>query len=315
MRIRLEAYELPLHSPLITAAGTFTSRRGWIIRLKDAYGHRGVGDAAPLPGFSKETHEQVGEALSLWAEHGFMPELPSARHGIEQATLSLQAVQTCQSLSQLLGATVKANVPVARLVRSVEEAVVAVQAGAQCLKLKVGALPLAEDIARVQALREAVGPAIAIRLDANQGWSFLQAQGALTALAPFAPEFIEEPSPGGARTLAALRGPLPIAADESMRTEADLEQLISHRSVDVVVIKPMFVGGPQVATRLARRAHDAGLGVVISTALESGIGRLAALHVAAVNPSSLAAGLDAAHLFERDLGTFPSSVDGMLSLP
>jgi len=312
MRVTLEPYALRFTTPLITAAGTFALRRGWLVTVRGDDGALGVGDAAPLPGFSVDNYEQTEAELRAWDGGAALPTLPAARHAAEQALLTLRAAREGVSLASLLGPAPRASVPVARLVRSLDEADVAVAAGLRCLKLKVATHPIEDDVARVRALRERFGPDVALRLDANRGWSFEQAKRAIDALAPFAPELLEEPCLGGPQTLAALRGTIPLAADESMRDDADLERIIALSAVDVVVLKPMLIGGPQRAARLAERAHQAGFGVMISTALESGVGRVAALAVAAVNPSDLAAGLDTGHLFASDLGDFPTARDGAL---
>jgi len=241
-----------------------STRRGWLLGVVDAHGSVGWGEAAPWP----------GSGACAWSE---------TRFAVEQALLDLRGgLKTFES-------------PRAALVGSAAEAVCAVADGFKTLKVKVGVDLDAAD-ALLAAIRQAVGPEIAIRIDANGCWSPDEAVAAVTLLSRHRLELVEQPC-GSISGMAHVRQrvSVPIAADESVRTAAQLEQIIEQQAADLVVLKPMFTGGIQAAERLATRAGAAGLGVVVTHALESSVGRAGAVHLA----SSLAADGPAHGLSDR----------------
>jgi o-succinylbenzoate synthase len=191
--------------------------------------------------------------------------------------------------------------------------------GFRALKLKVGAAALARDVARASAVRNAVGPELELRLDANGAWDEATARDALEQLAPLQIAFVEQPV--AARDLDALArlraaSPVPIAADESVRDELRATAIVERKAADLLIVKPAAVGGLRPARRIAERALAAGLGVVATGLLDSGIGTAAALHFAASLPGPLrAAGLAADALLQEDLTTLPRVRAGERALP
>jgi len=304
MKAWIEPYLLRFHQSLMTAAGTFTHREGFVLYVQDEAGHIGRGDAAPLPGFSKERPAEVRLALERWSPGQPFAGPPSAAHAVEQALLHLTATAHDTSMAAILSDGHADHVPVNRLVRDSAEAAEAVAEGFQTVKLKVGhRVPLSRDIDAVLAVRDAIGPDVKLPLDAHGAWTLAQARQVLTALRDCSLEYIEEPVRGhDLAAMASLRDLVPIGADETVRTSGDLERVIDARAADIVVIKPMMVGGPRTARRLIRRALKAGLPAVVTTSLESVVGRTAALHLAASVPGLPAAGLDTGRLLADDLG-------------
>lgn len=308
LQLELDHHRLPLRSPLSTARGPIHAREGWTVRVRDARGREGVGEASPLPGWSAADVEAVGAALAAWtprwspeAPEAGLPELPEARFAAEQAMASLYAAEAGLPLPVWLSDGAEERVPVNALVRGPDDVLAAVKAGFGTLKLKVGARP-AEDRARVAAVRAVVRPQVALRLDANQGWTPQEAQEALRLLAPYGVEAVEEPCPGGPAVWRALGSPVPLAVDESCRTEADLDPWLAEGGADAVVIKPALVGGLRRSLRLAQRARRAGLAVWVTTTLDGAIGRRGALAVALATPGVRACGLATGALLADDLG-------------
>ncbi len=304
MKHRVERYDLPLTRPIVTARGTIEARSGAIVEVIDDDGHVGHGDAAPLPGFSEETLIDVLAALHAWRPGTPFAGPPSAAHAIEQALLDIEAQSRGIHMARVLTPEPRPSVPLHRLVRDADEAIAARDLGFGTLKIKVGIrLPVTRDVELVTSIRQAVGSDVQLRLDANQGWSRAHAEEALRALAPLGIEFIEEPVAGGdPAVLAALRSHMPIAVDESVRSPGELAAAIDAGAADVLVLKPMFVGGPRAAMRLARQARRGGVEVVVTTTLESVVGRRLALHVAAALGGPRSAGLDTGHMLASDLG-------------
>jgi o-succinylbenzoate synthase len=197
----------------------------------------------------------------------------------------------------------------------------AVELGFRCLKLKVGSeRTTAQLAARISAVRSAVGDAIEIRLDANGAWDPVTAIERATSLADVGIAYLEQPvAPGDPDDLAAVRdrSPVPIAADESVASLESAQALMSAGAVDVLVIKPSRVGGPEASMSLAREALALGIGVTISTLLETGVGLAAAARVAALlSDRDHAHGLATADALGSDLlATSMLVANGRLAVP
>jgi O-succinylbenzoate synthase len=165
---------------------------------------------------------------------------------------------------------------------------------------------LADDVARVAAVREVLGPGGRIRVDANGTWSVPAAVEALTALAPYGLEYAEQPC----RTvpeLAALRrelaGAVPVAADESVRKAADPDRVALAGAADLVVLKVAPMGGVRAALRVAA---GCGLPVVVSSALDTSVGIAAGVALAAALPDlPYASGLGTVGLLATDVTAAP----------
>jgi o-succinylbenzoate synthase len=234
----------------------------------------------------------VDDPASLAARVQALTHLPEPRHAVEQAALWLLAQQRGVTLAHLLGGQARARVPVHALVADPAQALQAVAQGHDALKVKVGAASLDEDDARLAAIRAAVGPQVALRADANAAWTRPQAHAALQRLAPHRLAWLEQPLDAddleGLAWLRSLRL-APIAADEAVKDAESLAKLLALGAADVVVLKPMFVGGLWAARALALQAQAAGVGVMVTHALESSVGRWGALHLAASLPDPLLA--------------------------
>jgi O-succinylbenzoate synthase len=219
-------------------------------------------------------------------------------------------------------APVRDRVPVNCTVPAVRpEQAYAITAGSGCstAKVKVAQHPtsLAEDLARVEAVRAALGPAGAVRVDANGVWDVDTAVTAIRALdrAAGGLQYVEQPC----RTvpeLAAVRRrvDVPIAADESIRRAPDPVRVAVSGAADVVVLKCAPLGGVRRALQVA---EVAGLPCVVSSALETSVGLAAGLALAGALPSlDLACGLGTASLLDRDVVRRPLiPVDGCLPVP
>ena len=345
LRARVAPYALPLAGPWPSGEGAVTERVGWILALEDTEGRVGLGDAAPFPGFGLETAASAGLALrgALGRLAGLdagdfpialerLPQLapvaaaPTARHAIDLALHDLLAQRAGVPLARLLGggdalAEVPANVVIPRVApaRAAALAREAVARGAATLKVKVGGAPLADDLARLRALREAAGPEVRLRVDANQAWTADEAIGALRALAGFDLEFAEQPVAAEAvEDLARVRREcgVPVAADEAVRDPASARRVLDAGAADVLILKPMALGGLRVARGIAEIALGRGVRVVVTSLLESAVGRAGALHLAAsLGPSPHAHGVAGGDALARDLAASPPFERGAVRVP
>jgi O-succinylbenzoate synthase len=173
---------------------------------------------------------------------------------------------------------------------------------------------LADDQARVEAVRDALGPAGRIRVDVNGGWSVDEAVAAIAVLdrAAGGLEYVEQPC-ASVEELAACRRrvDVPIAADESIRRAADPYRVRDLEAADVAVLKVQPLGGVRACLRIAA---DIGLPVVVSSALESSVGIAAGVALAAALPElPYACGLATVQLLAADVAAEPLlPVDGAL---
>ncbi|AXK45832.1 o-succinylbenzoate synthase [Brachybacterium saurashtrense] len=180
--------------------------------------------------------------------------------------------------------------------------------GARTAKVKVAdpGSSLAEDAERLEAVRDALGPAAQLRIDANGAWSLEEALAALPVLERAAGglEYAEQPC-ASLEDLSVLRRrvEVPIAADESVRRAEDPLRVARAEAADVLVMKVQPLGGVR---RCVELAEQAGLPVVVSSALESSVGLSAGLALAAALPTlTHACGLGTANLLTGDLVEAP----------
>jgi len=162
----------------------------------------------------------------------------------------------------------------------------------------------AEDIERVEAVREALGPGGAIRVDANGAWEVGQAARMLRRLAAFGLEYAEQPC-ASLEELADLRRhiDIPVAADESIRRAEDPLRVRAAGAADIVVLKVQPLGGVWSALRVAEAC---GLPVVVSSAVDTSVGLAAGVALAAALPElPYACGLGTMSLLSGDVTADP----------
>jgi o-succinylbenzoate synthase len=170
----------------------------------------------------------------------------------------------------------------------------------------------ADDIARVAAVREAIGPAGRVRVDANGGWDVERAERVLRALAPFGLEYAEQPCSSLAELAEVRRRvAVPVAADESIRRAEDPLAVRAAGAADIVVLKAQPLGGVRTALQVAAAC---GLPAVVSSAVESSVGLAAGVALAAALPElRYDCGLATLSLLDGDVTAQPLAArDGML---
>jgi len=179
--------------------------------------------------------------------------------------------------------------------------------GCTTVKVKVAEVSqgLADDVERVAAVREWLGPAGRVRVDANGAWTLDQARQALAALAPFGLEYAEQPCASLAE-MAQLRREVsvPLAADEGLRRADDPTAVAGlAEACDVVVVKAAPLGGVAAALRVAA---STGRPAVVSSALDTSVGLAGGLALAAALPQlGYACGLGTGALLADDVTTAP----------
>ncbi|HYR39243.1 MAG TPA: enolase C-terminal domain-like protein, partial [Methylomirabilota bacterium] len=214
---------------------------------------------------------------------------PFARAAVEMALWDLNGKALGVPVHRLLGGRVRDRVPlswslaVADHDAEVEEARAKVARGHRIFKIKTAALPLAEDVARVKRLREALGPDVSLRVDANQGWDRSTALKAIRALEPWNLDFVEQPVPrwdleGMAEI--AKRVSVPIMADESCFSPHDALAIARLGGVSILGLKVTKSAGISNTLAIARIAEAAGMTCYVGCMIETSLGTAAYLQVA-----------------------------------
>lgn len=336
-------YRLATRRPWHTATTRVDRRDGFLLRIRAEDGREAYGDAALVPGAAGPTMAACARALAdleRVVRAGRDPVddedrphadlLPPVRHAWVQARLTLDALARGRPLARELaerwfgGRTVatrvrvNATLPIGPAAQTVEAARRAVEAGYRCLKLKTG--PGSSEVDRIAAVRRAVGPEVALRLDANGSWSEEAAPAMLQTLARHALDYVEQPlPPGPPEPLERLSraSPIPIAADESAHDPSQARDLVERGAIHVIILKPMALGGLDRAAQLARLAQGHRVRAVVTDSLESAVGRTGALHVAALlGPGAPACGLAGGEWLVDDVAPLaPRVLRGALDVP
>ncbi len=248
------------------------------------HGPGGVGEFSPFWDYGvEESSSWLAAALEV-ADEGFPPPLRDA---------------------------VPVNVTVPAVAPHEAAAIAAGPHGCTTAKVKVAepGQSLDEDLARVTAVREAMGADAHIRVDANGGWTVEEAVRAIGRLSELDLEYVEQPV-ATVEELAAVRCRVgvPIAADESIRRAEDPLRVVRLRAADIAVLKVQPLGGVRACLRLAEQI---GIPVVVSSALESSVGIAAGVALAAALPElPYACGLATTAMLSRDLTRRPMTPTG-----
>ena len=343
--IRWRPWRLPLRDPVaIGATGGLSERAGLIVRVETVDGGVGLGESAPLPGEGIGVEAlaaragEVSPALlgqtpgEAWASLRAIGFLPSADVALETAFIDLCA-RACDApfaewFADWTGLAPLATepIPVNALLTAAapadlaREAAAARASGFRTVKVKVGR-DRAADGERLGAVRAALGPEVAIRIDANGAWSEDEALAALTAHASRGVALCEQPlTPGfdAPARLARLRAasPIPIAADESCASVRDLRALCAANAVDAVVIKPLRTGLAE-AFKMILEAVSRGASCILTTTFDSGIGTALAIQLASLlRAPRMACGLATLPLLGGDIVRgCPVPEGGAIALP
>jgi O-succinylbenzoate synthase len=325
-RIEVFRYAIPFVEALNLLGRSFVLRSGLLIRLEDGDGRTGVGEAAPLPGYSPDTIEEALEQVATLADlagqaipdgverldGGFEAWLgarslvPSLRCGLEMAALNLLAAEKGVPLRKLIGAEAREAVIVMGLLNGNlgeirKKAQYLHTQGYRAVKLKVGRFELADDVQTTVWLGRNFGGEVSLRLDANRAWDYDTAINYARQTEDCEVAYIEEPvnDPSTFGKFADESG-MAVALDESLR-DLPVEELRAQPNFTTVVIKPTVLGLER-SVRLARRGRELGMSPVISSSFESGLGLSALAQVAAaVQKEVTPCGLDTYEWLDGDV--------------
>ncbi len=339
--MQLFHYRLPFKKPFNTSNGSFTFREGLIIK-EDYLSFSCYGDIAPLPGFSTESLGQVIEQFQQYhnvIEHYFMQVngydtwqsfadslklYPSLRFGLDTFVYDRLSKTRMIPLNKHLLSSSAQRIKVNYTLglndfktnkNAIDEAW---EKGYRTFKLKIGH-NFELELSLVEYIQSKYKDS-KIRLDANQAWNADAAISYLNQLSPSNIEYCEQPvQSSDLESLCKIRkkSTIPIAADESICNVEQAKVIIENHYVDVIILKPMFLGSYSDIANIARISKKNGMDVVITSTLESGIGRMATSHLASCFGSlNIAQGLGTGTLFDNDILNDASCIqDGYYTLP
>ena len=330
MKLVVEPRSYRFRSPLKTSFGTLERRDVLLVAVTDDEGFTGYGEAAPLEPFDGVSLATVANALAAYERvlrrtTGMAPgdrldalrdaaDVPQALAALDLAFWDRRGKRDGVPVSALLSGNAAARVPVNATLGAVDRAGAAAaaaaarEAGFQCVKIKVG---VGDDAGRVAAVRAAVGPEMALRLDANGAWAPQEAVQAIAALDAAGLELVEEPV-HGIENLRAVRERVPvrIAMDET----ASRPGALLSRAADAVCLKVAASGGISSLLADAVAVRTTGADVYLGSTFDGPLGIAAAVHAAAALAPMPPCGLATLGLFEGFEGVLPVR-DGAIDVP
>lgn len=285
-------YILQFKRPSGTSRGVMTSKETWFIVLKQ-HGKIGIGECGILRGLSVDDRPDYEQKLQwtcanihlgldeLLAE---LVEFPSIQFGLETAFKSLKAdhpfVLFPSDFTQA-----KASIPINGLVWMGDKAFMSdqiaekLETGFNCVKLKIGAIDFASEIALIEHIRSKYDKdQIEIRVDANGAFAPNEALDKLDILSQYDLHSIEQPVKAGQYSVMAdlcQKTKLPIALDEELIgvfSQEDKNRLLSVIKPQYIILKPSLIGGFSGSKQWIDLANLHGIGWWITSALESNIG-------------------------------------------
>lgn len=326
-RIETAEVHIPLVTPFKTALRTVEEVNDIVVRITADNGETGFGEAPPTAVITGDTKGSIRCAIEEFIApsllgmdiddlDGIMKKLhscilknTSAKAAVDMAVYDLFAKSCKKPLYRVLGGrkneietdlTISVN-PVEEMVR---DSLKAVSQGFGILKIKVGK-DSKKDVERVRAIRQAVGPDIRLRIDANQGWTAKEAVRIIRTMEDMGidMDLVEQPVNAHdfeGMKLVTSQVNTPILADESVFSPEDAIHIIKERAADLINIKLMKTGGIYEALKICSIAESFGVECMIGCMLESKIAVSAAAHLAAGKGIITRADLDGPSLCRED---------------
>ncbi|MFQ5710666.1 MAG: mandelate racemase/muconate lactonizing enzyme family protein [Candidatus Geothermarchaeales archaeon] len=309
-RVESRIVNIPLRRPYVFSHGAIDAFKNVVVWIYTDEGIRGVGEADVIPSVSEETPEGIkyvidrylgplivgkdpfDTPLILEEMDGFIPGNLAAKAGIDVALLDLKGKALNLPAYKLLGGKYKTRILVDYTIgidtpeNMAKEAVFRRNQGYSTLVVKIGH-DLDTDIQRMKLVREAVGPDVNIRLDANEGYRPDQAIKTIKRLERYDPELVEEPVKrwdldGMAKVARAVD--TPISSDESNTTLQSALQIIDSEAADILNLKITKNGGIYNCIKIAAVAEAAGIPCLVGGMTTFEITRQASRHFAACTP-------------------------------
>ena len=327
---KYEPFSVELKEPFKNSQYRITARRGFIITVTDEHNNSGRGETAPLPGLSIETYESAGAELDNFARIiSQLPKLkdfssvknikeladasPSVRFGIEQALFNLLLKRESSGILNWLSPgdrAINVNAVIGLGEDAGRRAEEKINAGYGTIKLKAGRTGFDDDLSIIKELRNRLGYGFNLRIDANGKWSPEEAMRNLDDLEPYRIEYVEEPCPGLENLVSiASKSPVPVAADESIKSVTDALAVLENSAIPFVVLKPMITGGLTGTLEIIEKASLLDKNIIISSSFETALGRNLLVLLASLVKHNYAHGLDTGDFLTEELFADPYKIE------
>jgi L-Ala-D/L-Glu epimerase len=310
---RLLWLSIPFKEPYTTAAGVVKARDLLVLRVEEDDGLVGCGEAAPFTPYDGIPLADVAWVMQERLTPTAYPQVHAADEmaflDLEGRRIGMPAVET--ELESILVHFTLAGPTPEEVAASAAEARAT---GFECFKLKVG---LADDEARVAAVRDAIGADALLRLDANGAWTKDEAIERIGRLAGYGIEFVEQPCASLADMAVVRReSGVRVAADESVQSAEDVSAAAAAEACDVVAIKLAPMGGISAARAAIKAAREHDIAPYVSSTLDGPWGIAAGLQLASAERVELHCGLATLGLFSGAIASaLPPPKGGRMEVP
>lgn len=333
-KIDVFKFNVEITAPFKISLGVIDHSENILVRIHSSDGIYGLGEGAPTSFITGETQAISFEAAKDFAQlmigknplaiedrvkelDEYLTYNSATKSAFDMALYDLLAKRAGLPLYALLGGDNR-EIHTDNTVGIDDPKVMAQQAleikrsGFGAVKVKLGT-NRADDVSRIQAIREIVGDDMLIRIDANQGWDKTTAVSTLQELAPFGIQYCEEPVAhwnNDALRQVREESQIPITADESLFDHHDAFRLASMGACDYFNIKLAKSSGIHTALKINAIAESAGMKCMVGCMFETRLGLSAAAHLMSARPNIAFANLDAAFFLSEDPVTGGITYDG-----
>jgi len=324
-KVEIIKLNIPYKEPFVISLGIIPEATNVVVRIHTNSGLMGMGECAPFVFIVGETQETVFElakkvgTLLIGKDPFAIEELlyeinrsvkgnPTMKSAFDMALYDLLAKRADMPLYRLLGGSnnreihTDMTISIGAPEKVANDALAFKKAGFPAIKVKLGTT-MKEDVARIKAIREAVGSDYPIRIDANQGWDAITAIQILEALKPYGIEHCEEPIPHwNNRELVNVRekSPIPIMADESVFNHHDAFRLAHMGACDYFNIKLSKSGGINNALKIIAIAESAGIKCQVGCMSESRFALTALMHLVQARDNIVHYDMDSSLMLAED---------------
>ena len=303
-KVEIYATKLLLSEPFVISVGAITHARNTVVKIFLTDGTYGIGECCPYRSIHGETVEGqvviakdiaknlLGKDPRNTKRHNHMMNIvmknnASIKCAFDMALYDLNAKLADLPLYLFLGGDNKKEIYTDNTIsllpkeRMAEKAIKFKEMGFPVLKVKLGSGSGIDDIARIEAIRDAIGMELPLRTDANQGWNYFDASHALNGMAGLNIEHCEEPVPAANirdQIRLTAESPIPIMADEAVFNHHDAHRILAENAADLINIKLGKSGGIENAMKIAGICEAAGVYCQVGSFSESRLGISALVH-------------------------------------
>ncbi|MEY3714984.1 MAG: L-Ala-D/L-Glu epimerase [Actinomycetota bacterium] len=307
---------ISLRAPFVTALRSVIAYPVIQVEIEFIDGRIGIGECVATPQISGDSHEVILQQLHSPAVQGLKeisPEIISKLEIFSSAKAALDMALWNTEIHSSCSVATDVTVPIAELADLKDIVQERVTTGFETFKLKVKQDELSDLLQRIEIIRQVAGQNAIIRIDPNQAWSLEYAISATRELAKSGAniEYLEQPLPKAdlsGHSALAQECNIPLMADESCFSQADLEKVVATKAFQYLNVKILKAGGVIPALQLANQAINSGLKVSIGSMMEGVLGIRSAIYLAHQLAPAATHDLDAAWWFKESPISYLGSI-------